>query len=373
MLDNPRPGFEFVLFYAGGGLNRQQQNMVRGLEIKYPHATFAHLPFSEPFLTRLWQRAHLPVPLEWVARLENPFPFPNQIGKLDVVHFPDFVRWPHRYGKDIVTVHDLSFMVVPECADDNLRRYLTAAVPHAVRRADKVIVVSESIKNELVDRLQVAPGKVSVVYNGVGPQFKPIIDPETLEETRTRLGLPQRFALFVSTIEPRKNITRLVEAWQAVKNSPEGKDYKLVLAGRRGWKYEPIFRRIAELKLQNEIIWLDFVPDKDLPTLYSMAELFVFPSLYEGFGIPPLEALACGTPVVVSDNSALKEVFEGVAVLCNAQDISSITESILKIMRSLDGDKKLVSELRENGLERAHRFTWERAAEETLKVYCSLA
>jgi glycosyltransferase involved in cell wall biosynthesis len=141
------------------------------------------------------------------------------------------------------------------------------------------------------------------------------------------------------------------------------------LAGRRGWLYEPIFRRISELKLTNEIIWLDFVPDADLPALYNLADLFVFPSLYEGFGIPPLEALACGTPVVTADNTALREVFEGAAVLCQATNTASITEAILTTLESLDGDRLLLTELRHEGLERAKRFTWERAACDTLALY----
>ncbi len=374
LLEKAPANTEFVLFYAGGGMTHQQQNYLYNLEARHlPNVDLVKLPFSEPSLTRFWQRLRLPVPLEWVARVENPFPYPNKLGKLDVVHFPDFVRTPHRFGKDIVTIHDLSFIVVPECAEEGLRRYLTAAVPRAVRKADRVIVVSESIKSELIQRLNVPPGKISVVYNGVGPQFKPIADREVLEETRSRLGLPDQFALFVSTIEPRKNIARLVEAWAQVKATPEGKERKLVLAGRRGWLYEPIFRRITELNMQDEVVWLDFVPDADLPALYNLADLFVFPSLYEGFGIPPLEAMACGTPVITANNSAFPEVFEGAALLADALDVKAIADLIITVFRSHDGDKRLVTEMQTSGLERAKQFTWERAAASTLKIYQELA
>ncbi|MEI7556982.1 glycosyltransferase family 1 protein [Candidatus Chlorohelix sp.] len=373
MLEKEPNGFEFVLFYAGGNLTNQQENYIRSLEIKYrPVVSFARLPFSEPFLTRMWQRARVPFPLEWVGRFENPFPFPNQLGKLDIVHFPDFVMSPHRSGKDIVTVHDLSFIVVSECADDKLRRYLSEAVPRAAKQAERIIVVSESIKSELVERLKLPPEKIKVIYNGVSPKFHPLTDTQTLEEVRSKLGLPPQFALFVGTIEPRKNLARLVEAWRNIINTPQGKGRKLVLVGRRGWKYEPIFRRITELKMQDEIVWLDFVSDKDLPALYNLAELFVFPSLYEGFGIPPLEALACGTPALVSDNSALSEVFEGAAVMCNPLQVDSIAQGISQILTSLDGDHKLVEELRFKGLERAAQYTWENAAADTLELYQSL-
>lgn len=376
MLEQATPEMEFVLFYASGGLNLQQQSHLLSLEINRPtNVRYVRLPFSEPDLTRLWQRLKVPLPLEWLAWIDNPFPFPAPLSRMDVVHFPDFALPPHRHGKSVVTIHDLSFMVVPECAEAGLRRYLTEAVPRAVRRADQVIVVSESIKSELIERLGTSPEKLHVIYNGVGPQFRPFKRDERdqLEDVRSRHNLPEHFALFVSTIEPRKNLTRLAEAWAEVKKTPAGRDRKLVLAGRRGWLYEPIFRRIAELNLTNEIIWLDFVPEADLPALYNLAELFVFPSLYEGFGIPPLEALACGTPVVTADNTALKEVFEGAAVLCKATDTASITAGILRTLESLDGDRSLVKQLREEGLVRARRYTWEQAARDTLKLYRKMA
>ena len=376
LLEQAPEDLEFVLFYAAGGLSSQQQTHLYSLERRRPpNVRYLRLPFSEPGLTRLWQRLRVPLPLEWMAWLDNPFPFPAPLSGTDVMHFPDFVLPPHINGRDIVTIHDLSFMVVPECAEEGLRRYLTEAVPRAVKKADRVIVVSESIKQELIERLGTPAEKLRVIYNGVGPQFRPFREDERelLEEVRQRHNLPEHFALFVSTIEPRKNLVRLVEAWAAVKQTPTGRERKLVLAGRRGWLYEPIFRRIAELKLTEEIIWLDFVPEADLPALYNLAELFVFPSLYEGFGIPPLEALACGTPVVTSDNTALKEVFEGAAVLCKANDTDSITQAILNTLESIDDNRQLVQKLGEEGLKRAQRYTWENAASDTLALYREMA
>jgi glycosyltransferase involved in cell wall biosynthesis len=376
MLEQETSDFEFVLFYAAGGLSLQQQSQLLALEInRPPNVRYVRLPFSEPGLTRLWQRLRVPLPLEWLARLDSPFPFPAPLARLDIAHFPDFTLPPHLHGQSIVTIHDLSFMVEPECSEAGLRRFLTEAVPRAVKKADRVIVVSQSIKEQLMERLGTPSDKILVVYNGVGPQFRPYKrdEYELLEDVRARHNLPPHFALFVSTIEPRKNLVRLAEAWAEVKKTPAGRDRKLVLAGRRGWLYEPIFRRIAELNLTNEVIWLDFVPEADLPALYNLAELFVFPSLYEGFGIPPLEALACGTPVVTADNTALKEVFEGAAVLCQATDTASITQAIVRTLESLDGDRKLVNHLREEGLIRARRYTWEQAARDTLNLYREMA
>jgi glycosyltransferase involved in cell wall biosynthesis len=374
LLDLQTPDLKFTLFYAAGGLNSQQLTYLYALEAKrLPNVKFVRLPFSEPNLTRFWQRLHAPVPLEWVARFDRPFPFfPAPFDKPDIWHFPDFAIPPLRHGKGIVTIHDLSFMITPECADAGLREYLSKTVPRAVKKADKVIVVSENIKQELINRLNVPPEKIGVVYNGVGAQFQPVEDKKRLEDARKRLDLPSKFALFVGTIEPRKNLARLVEAWAEVKKHPQGADCKLVLAGRRGWLYEPIFSRITGLNLQNEIIWLNFVADTDLPLLYNLADLYVFPSLNEGFGISPLESMACGTPVVTADNSALRELFSESAVMVDAENTASIAQGILAVLSDKSGDDRRVADLRHRGLELARQFTWENSARQTLEIYRSL-
>jgi glycosyltransferase involved in cell wall biosynthesis len=301
------------LFYAGGALNLQQENFVASQADISLRAKMVRLPFSEPTLTRLWQRLRLPIPLELVGRLSGT----NLLDKTDLLHFPDFVVPPHRRSKrTIVTVHDLSFLVAPECAEPKLQKYLAQAVPRAVRKADHITVDAAAIKADLINLFGVPPEKISVIYAGVSQDFKPLADRTALEEVRNRLNLPENFVLFLGVIEPRKNLARLAEAWKIVKETPSGKKRRLVLAGRRGWLYEPIFSRIAELGLMDEIVWLDFVPEGDLAAIYNLADLFVFPSIYEGFGIPPLEALACGTPIVTANNSSLAEVFTGASFMC---------------------------------------------------------
>jgi glycosyltransferase involved in cell wall biosynthesis len=367
----------FVLFYAGGGLNEKQQEFVRTEQAKYaslknsssPEVRFVRLPFSEPVLTRLWQRLRLPLPLELMARLGQPLSLANPLGNPDVLHFPDFVVPPHLGGRSLVTVHDLSFMITPECAEESLRQYLTAAVPRSVRRADRVSVDAAAIKNDLAERLQVPLEKMTVIYGGVGPEFHPITDTAYLEEVRGRLKLPEHFLLFLGTIEPRKNLARLAEAWARIKNTNVGRGRKLVLGGRKGWLYEPILERIDELGLRDEIVWLDFVPEGDLAAVYNLADLFCFPSLYEGFGIPPLEALACGTPVVTANNSSLAEIFRGAALMCEATEVDSIARALRQGLESLDGDGQLLAGLQAEGLKRVKTFTWERAAGEALSLY----
>jgi glycosyltransferase involved in cell wall biosynthesis len=369
---------QFTLFYAGGGLSERQQNFVRDAQLKYagPGASpvrFVRLPFSEPALTRLWQRLRLPVPLELIARLGQPPFLISPLGKQDVLHFPDFVVPPHLHGRSLVTVHDLSFMITPDCAEENLRKYLTAAVPRSVLKADRISVDAAAIKSDLHERLGVPLAKITVIYGGVGPEFHPIADKTYLEEVRARLKLPEKFLLYLGTIEPRKNLARLAEAWAELKDTEVGRGRRLVLGGRKGWLYEPILRRIDELGLRDEIVWLDFVPEGDLAAVYNLADLFCFPSLYEGFGIPPLEALACGTPVVTANNSSLAEVFSGAALMCEATDTASIMAAIRQGLESLDGDDQLLAGLQTEGLKRVSAFTWERAAREALALYREMA
>jgi glycosyltransferase involved in cell wall biosynthesis len=242
-------------------------------------------------------------------------------------------------------------------------------VPRSVRKADRVSVDAKAIKNDLAERLQVPPEKMTVIYGGVGSEFHPIDDKAYLEEVRSRLKLPERFVLYLGTIEPRKNLARLAEAWAKIKDTEVGRGRRLVLGGRKGWLYEPILARIDELGLRDEIVWLDFVPEDDLAAVYNLADLFCFPSLYEGFGIPPLEALACGTPVVTANNSSLAEVFSGAALMCEATEVDSIALAIHQGLESLDGDGQLLAGMQAEGLKRVKTFTWERAAREALALY----
>jgi len=359
----------YTLFYAAGGIDRDSPYLadLRRLCDAYAHVRSVPIPLSPRQLTQLWQRLRVPVPVELFT------------GPLDLLHAPDFVLPPTR-ARTLVTIHDLSFMVHPECAEPSMVRYLTDAVPRGLRRADAILADSEATRRDLARLLAVDPARVELVYPGVGPRFHPM-PPEEVEPVRRRLGLPDRFVLFVSTLEPRKNLVRLLEAFALVAGHksqvavlsdpvtcdlrPATCDLHLVIAGRRGWLYEDVFAAIDRLQLRERVMLLDYVHDKDLPALYNLAAAFAYPSIYEGFGIPPLEAMACGTPTITADNSSLPEVVADAAVLVSAEDVGSIASGIARVV----ADEALRVRLRADGPEQARQFTWEQAAKRVLACY----
>lgn len=344
---------EYVLFYAAGGLTDQQHGLgdLRRLQADFPHVRTAPIPLSPRRLTQFWQRLRAPLPVEAFT------------GRIDVLHAPDFVM-PPTLAPSLLTIHDLSFLIYPQFAVPSMVRYLSTAVPRSVRRASMLLADSEATRRDLARLLHVPSERVTVVYPGVSAAFRPL-PPDVYEPVRRRYGLPDEFLLFVSTLNPRKNVVRIVEAFAALIADGRRPALRLVLAGQRGWLYDEIFATIDRLQLGARVHVLDFVDDSDLPALYNAAAACVYPSLYEGFGLPALEALACGTPLVTARNSSLTEVAEGAAMLADAEDVESIANGIARIL----DDAALRARLRAAGLERAKQFTWERAAEQVLACY----
>ena len=284
-------------------------------------------------------------------------------GPVALFHSPDFTLPPLRQGKAIVTVHDLSFLRYPQGAEPNLRAYLERVVPRAVARADLVLADSQSTKDDLIELLGMESDRIEVIYPGVEERFRPIEDQTFLEGVRRRYNLPPHFVFSLGTLEPRKNLVRLIEAHSSLVTRHSS--LKLVIAGGKGWLYEGIFDRVEELGLGNEVRFLGFVPDEDLPALYNLADLFVFPSLYEGFGLPPLEAMACGTPVVTTNISSLPEVVGEVGLMVPPEDVEGLAEAMERAL----GDRGWREEAVQRGLAQARRFTWRAAAERLVGLY----
>lgn len=307
-------------------------------------------PLSERLMTIGWHRFDLPVPVEWFS------------GPLDLFHSPNFILPPTRRAHTLLTVHDLSFVRHPHGAVESLRRWLMRVVPRSLDQADYVLADSHSTKQDLLDFYNVEPARISVVGAGVEPRFRPSDDATELQTIRTKYRLPEKFILSLGTLEPRKNFDGLIQAYS---NSPVRESHHLVIAGGRGWLYEPIFAAAETSSVADRIHLIGFVADDDLPALYNLADVFAYPSHYEGFGIPVIEAMACGTPVVCADNSSLPEVAGEAALLIPATNLPALGEALQRLV----DDQALRQRCREGGLRQAQKFTWSAAAQRLLEVY----
>ncbi len=283
----------------------------------------------------------------------------------DICHFTNAVaplRCPSPY---VVTIHDTGLWRHPEYHYLLRLASIRPLVPHVVRHARAVVTVSRSVKDELVELLHVPEHRVRVVHQGVSPHFSVRPTADDLERTRRRYGLPDRFVLAVGALEPRKNLVRLLEAYEALSAEPEGRDLGMVIAGPEGWKSGPILATVARLEDRLPISLLGPVPDRALVSLYHLATVLAFPSLYEGFGLPVVEGMTCGTPVVTSRRGALAEISGGAAELVDPERVDSIAGGLLRVV----GDDARAAALRGLGFERAREFTWDRAAEEIRNLY----
>ena len=296
---------------------------------------------------------------------------PLELGPLglDLLHCPDFIPPFRRHCRAVVTVHDVAFLRFPGLLTEESRSYY-GQVDRAVQSADHVIAVSESTKRDLVTLVGADARKITVVYEAAGSSFRPAA-PDAISAVRQRYGIEGDYILFVSTIEPRKNIPLLLQAYARLKAAwPEQQTLpRLVLCGRKGWLYDNIFTILNELGLCDLVTFTGGVPTEDLPPLYSGALFFVLPSLYEGFGLPVLEAMSCGAPVICSCTSSLPEVAGDAALMVDPQDIVGLAAA----MQRLGLDPDLRREMAARGLVQAERFSWERAAQETLAVYQAVA
>jgi glycosyltransferase involved in cell wall biosynthesis len=292
-------------------------------------------------------------------------------GRVGLLHATDFTLPPTLPGaRTILTIHDLAFERHPEETMPGMLGFLRRAVPDSIRRADHVIAVSEATRADLIDLYGTPPGKISVVPHGVSLRFHPRRDPHQEARVRQRYDLPDGpLVLTVGTHQPRKNHIRLVRAFGQMVGAA-GQDSEpapmLVIAGGLGWAYEDVMAEIAQLGLRQRVALVGFVDDADLPDLYRAAAVFAFPALYEGFGLPVLEAMACGVPVVTSNTSSLPEVTgPDAALLVDPHSEDSIAAALTRLLH----DDALHAHLRQQGIARAAEFTWARAAESTWGIY----
>jgi glycosyltransferase involved in cell wall biosynthesis len=301
----------------------------------------------------------------WLGQLAG-LGFDRLLPGADLYHATEHLLMPLRHVPTVLTVHDLIFRLFPQHHKRLNYWYLNTAMPLYCRRATAIIAVSQATKRDLVRLYDLDPAKITVVHEAAAPHFTPA-SPAEIAETRARYHLPDNYLLHVGTIEPRKNLERLLEALHRLREG--GEDIRLVIVGGKGWLYQSFFQRLEELALSDAVCLPGYVPDADLPAIYSGARLAVVPSLYEGFGLPVLEAMACGAPVVCSNASSLPEVGGQAARYFDPADTPAMADAILLAWR----DAALRDTMRQEGLARAAQFSWARAADETLAVYVNTA
>ncbi|MDM8531530.1 glycosyltransferase family 1 protein [Anaerolineales bacterium HSG25] len=313
---------------------------------------------SRRWLERLWYRLHLPLYVEtWT-------------GRLDLFHAPDFVLPPVLpKTRTIVTIHDLSYIRLPDLTMPGMNNYLNKWVPHSVKTADHVIAVSETTRQDLIELYQTPSEKITTLYHGVSPDFKPIEDKNSHDSVRNTYNINNNpFILSVGTIQPRKNYRRLIQAFaQTLTHLPKplAEQLLLVIGGDKGWQYEPIYNEVSQLGLESQVRFIGFVADEDLPVLYSAATLFAYPALYEGFGLPALEAMACGTPVLAASKSALPEVVGEAGRLVDPYNVPSMAQAMVELLT----DESQRQQLRQTGIKQAAKFSWAKMATNLVALY----
>jgi glycosyltransferase involved in cell wall biosynthesis len=361
-------GFEAsALQGCKSGVGYYAENLLAGMMAVAPQHDY--LLFSNREINGSWQHlAHeqfytgryFPVRLAW---MQGVLPGTLRRVRPDVCHFPNYLAPMATACPYVVTIHDMTLFITPRLHRWKKLLLDRTLIPVVARRAGAIMTVSKSARDDIVRLLKVPAHKVHVVMNAVSPAFKRVEDPARLEAVRARYGLQGPYILYVGTIEPRKNLARLIEAFANLRKL--GLPHKLAMVGQPGWHCEPIYAEVERQGLKSHVIFTGYVPFEDLPALYSAASAMAFPSIYEGFGLPVLEAMACGTPVVTSSSSGLAEVADGAALLVDPLSVDEIAGALYKIC----SEPGLSAELSTLGLARAHEFTWETAARATLDVY----
>jgi glycosyltransferase involved in cell wall biosynthesis len=320
-------------------------------------AAIEHRPafLSERWLYRIWYRLRLPLPVQLFS------------GQLNLFHSPDFVLPPvHGDIPTLLTVHDLSFIHFPDTFPSTLVNYLNQVVPWSIARAWHVLADSVSTKNDLREYYAVPDEKITVLYSGVSSAYRPVESPTVLKSTQQGYGLDDDpYVLSVGTIQPRKNYQMLIRAFALIAREHP---HNLAIAGGKGWLEDEMMAEAARQGIADRVRFLGFVADEHLPALYSGASLFVFPSLYEGFGLPVLEAMACGVPAIISNSSSLPEVGGDAALQLPPDSPEAWADGMNMVLN----DRKLAADMIAAGFAQAHRFNWEQAAQELLDIYGTL-
>lgn len=283
--------------------------------------------------------------------------------KVDLYHSTHSFILPLILGKKTVTTYlDASAILLPQTHSLKVK-LMGKLFSSAARRTAKILAISQSTKKDTIKIAGINNQKITVTYCAVDRSYQPI-SREKASRIRQKYNLPKKFLFYNATLEPRKNPLRIIEAYSQLKTKHKKID-PLVMVGKMGWMHEDIFRLIKELHLEKDVIFTGWVPEEDLPFIYGAASLLIYPSLYEGFGLSPLKAFACGVPVITSNNSSMREVCQGAAILVNPYDKMAIADAIKKVVTNL----QVADDLRQQGFKKVKKFSWENTAKRTLAVY----
>lgn len=356
-----------LIYHQPAGISRYTKHLIEELaqlDRETTYTVFQHRKHREPLAhAPNFQRRTLFTPVH--TRFEQPLLAAElAFHSLDLLHSTDFI--PPLYSRipSVITVHDLAFLRWPHFLTETHAAYYSQ-IDRAVRHAQHIIVPSESTKNDVIGQLGAPAEKISVIYEAATPEYAPLPIAACRAAMQAKYDIPQNYIFFVSTIEPRKNIGGLLEAFHHLREHYSIRDTGLVLAGKPGWLYEEIFRKVEDLGLKQSTFFVGRVPDEDLQQLFVGARCHVHPAFYEGFGLPPLESMACGTPTIVGNTSSMPEVVGDAGLIVDPADSEEIAVAIHRLLT----DDDLHAELRQKGLQRAAIFSWSRAAAETLSVY----
>jgi len=315
-----------------------------------PNFALQMLSPGEEHWARMWFRADLP-PKE-------------ALYGVDVLHSPFFNAPREHYGSLVVTIYDISFLLQPQFHTEANRLHCLQGTLNAALYADRVITISMQTKKDLMAYFSIPEERIRVIHPAHRKIYHPERDTEVIRDTLERLGIYYNFILCVGSLEPRKNLKTLLEAYATCVQQHAAEEL-LVIAGGKGWLSDDLAEFVADLSMAGRVKLLGYTQEADLRVLYSAAKLFVYPSLYEGFGLPPLEAMACGAPVITSNTSALPEVVGDAAILIDPHSSEDLSDAMHAVLT----DGQMRSKMRRQSLERANLFSWERAAEDTLTVY----
>lgn len=360
-----------ILNDAATGVARYAENMIRALlslESRHSFVLFGGASFAGPGIRVVPTSSTIDTSARRILWEQLVLPGKARAEGVDLLYYPDHTGpLLVKHCQIVITIHDLAFLSMPETHQPARRMYKSMTFHRSVVQSDKIVADSDSTQRECVNQAGIPKEKIVVVHGGVDPSMHRENDAEILSGVKTKYGLKDRFILYVGTLERRKNLVRLVHSFAKLKKNGSMR-HQLVLAGGRGYGYEEILEAARTDGVTEDISFPGFVEEEDMSPLYSLADLLVYPSLYEGFGFPPLEAMACGCPVIASNVTSLPEVVGDAGLLIDPSDTTALSEAILHVVSDREVHKSMVAK----GYERVKKFSWQNSAQKLLGVFDSM-